>query len=317
MEPRKGRMPFGVHEGGGGGAEDANEAEAEQDLGPALPKGGTCLLTAGVVSSGKTTLLRALIHRIYTDETVDFAFRDANGDALHDPELQHWIFDYDAGRFPEGRTPVGKLQTFFIEFGQGRRAVRLSFADMSGEDYEGVVPARGSEAEEAVLDDGIEHILTTRDVKKLIIFVADGTRGEKPESTEERDQALFEDMMFFALLNRIRKLGVQRVRVLFVATKWDRVHERNQSARRFFARRFPQTRAALRRFRTADAQYIRFSVGEVVKGSDGKDRILRRDAKPISRVVQWIYSHAADRPLKGYPPMRQGLWRRLQEWVAS
>ena len=238
MNPRKGRMPFGVHEGGRGGAEAADGAEAVQDLGPALPKGGTCLLTAGVTNSGKSTLLRALIHRIYTDETVDFAFRDANGGALHDPEIQHWIFDYDVGRFPE-RTAVGKLQTFFIEFGQGRRAVKLSFADLSGEDYEGVVPARGSETEEAVLDDGIEHILTTRDVKKLIIFVADATRGEKPESTEERDQALFEDMMFFALLNRIRKLGVQRIRVLFVATKWDRVRERNQPAKRFFSRRLP------------------------------------------------------------------------------
>ena len=317
MNPRKGRMPFGVHEGGAGGAEAAHGTEAVQDPEPALPKGGTCLLTAGVVSSGKTTLLHALIHRIYTDETVDFAFRDANGDALHDPELQHWIFNYDAGHFPAGRTPVGKLQTFFIEFGQGRRAVKLSFADLSGEDYEGVVPARGSEAAEAVLDDGLEHILTTRDVKKLIIFVADGTRGEKPASTEERDQALFEDMMFFVLLNRIRKLGVRRIRVLFVATKWDRVHERNLSARRFFKRRFPQTRAALRRFHMADVQYIRFSVGEVGKWPDGKDRIVRHDATPISRVVQWIYSHAAGRPLKGYPPMRRGLWSRLKEWVAS
>ena len=305
------------------GIEEDDQLSALQ-AGPPLPRGGFCLFTAGAVGSGKSTLQHALVHRLYKDERIDFSFRNEEGEEHHDPDLQEWIFQFDRGEFPE-RTQ-GRLQTFFVEFGQRRRPVKLSFAEMSGEHFQAILPRSGQPELSPNLTPDLEHILTTKDVRKLFLFVADTTRHDPgralQQSTDDRDQALFEDMLFFALLSRIRELGLSRIRLLFAATKWDEAPNRNLDPERFFRAHFPQTRSALRRFPKAQVQYIRFSIGEVRTVEGGPDRrprvqIAKHDFAPIERVIQWIHTHAADRALRGYPAIRPTLWERIKGWAAT
>ena len=95
--------------------------------------------------------------------------------------------------------------------------MKLSFAEISGERFQDILPRSGQPEHSPNLAPDLEHILTTRDVKKLFLFVADTTRHDpgREQSTDDRDQALYEDMLFFALLGRIRELGLSRIRLLF------------------------------------------------------------------------------------------------------
>ena len=298
---------------------DGDDELSAIQAGPPLPQGGSCLFTAGAVGSGKSTLQHALIHSLYRDERIDFSFRNEDGEALHDPDLQEWIFQFDRGEFPE-RTPRSRLQTFFVQFGQRGRPVKLSFAEISGEHFQAILPRSGQPELSPNLAPDLEHILTTRDVKKLFLFIADTTRHDpgREQSTDDRDQALFEDMLFFALLGRIRELGLSRIRLLFAAAKWDEAPNRNLDPERCFRAHFPQTRSALRRFPKAQVQYIRFSVGDVRKVEGGSGvKIAKHDSAPIERVIQWIHTHAADRALRGYPAIRPTLWDRIKGWAAT
>lgn len=291
-------------------------ASAHETPTSVLPKDGACLLVAGATSSGKSTLLRGLIHELYTDDTMHLEFRDGDGEALHDPMLQGWVFEYHRGVFPKG-TPVGKLQSFFIEFGQGRQRMNLSLCDMAGEDYQAILPTSGGEAVEMALDEDVEHILTTKSVKKLFVFAADATRSGEENSTDDRDQPLYEDMLFSAVLTRMHTLGLRRIRVLFVATKWDAVAHKNQDPRQFFKRKLPQTRSRLNQFVRANVQYLRYTVGQVRTNADGEAEIARHDRMPVRRLAQWIHTHGTGQTLKGYPAIRQSVWGRLKEILAS
>ncbi len=293
---------------------------------PPLPQGGYCLFTAGVVGAGKSTLQHALIHRLYTDERIDLTFQNEDGQTNPSGELLGWINRFDRGEFPE-RTPQGTLQTFFIEFGQSRRSVKLSFMEISGEDFQAILPKREQPDYEPALPSELENVLTTKSVRKLFIFVADTTR-HGPEttpnkSTDDRDQRLFEDMMFSGLLAHIRDLGLSRIRLLFVAAKWDAVPNRNLDPKRFFGEHFPQTKSALRRFEKAQVQYIRFTVGNVQTSGDtavGSTRapiVEKHDFQPIKRVIQWVYVHATDRTLSGYPSVRLTFWQKIKQWSTT
>lgn len=292
-------------------------------IAPPLPHGGHCLFTAGTVGSGKSTLQHALIHRLYKDERIDFTFRNEEGKEHHDPELQEWIFQFDRGEFPE-RTR-GRLQTFFIEFGQRQRSVKLSFAEISGEHFQAILPRSGQPESPRHLDPDLEHILTTKGVRKLFLFAADTTRhdpeNDLQKSADDRDQALYEDMLFFVLLGRIRELGLSRINLLFAATKWDEAPNRNLDPERFFRAHFPQTRAVLRRFPKAQVQYIRFTIGNVQTAEDpgqgSRMQIAKHDFAPVDRVIQWIHTHAAGRTLQGYPAIRPTLWEKIKGWAAT
>lgn len=303
----------------------------EGRIGPVLPAGGVCLLTAGAVDAGKSTLQRSIIHRLFTDERIDFQLRNAEGEEHQDPRLQDWIFSTDRGEFPK-RTQ-GMLETFFIEFGQRRKQVRLSFAEISGEDFERILPKSNGEegGEGGDLRPEIEDILTTESVRKLLVFVADAKRyqtsgrrrnrtADGPEGTEKADvkQARYEDMLFATLLTRIRHLGLKRIRVLFVAAKWDEVKPRNLDPEQFFRRHFPQTRSILKRYEKAETQYIRFSVGTVEKDAEGNARaVMKIDPRPTERVIQWIYTESTGRRLKGYPAMRETWWEKVKRMASQ
>ena len=293
---------------------------------PPLPQDGYCLFTAGVVGAGKSTLQHALIHRLYTDERIDLTFQNEDGETSPNGELLGWINRFDRGEFPE-RTPQGTLQTFFIEFGRRRRPVKLSFVEISGEDFLAILPRKDRPDYEPRLPSELEHVLTAKGIRKLFIFVADTTRHDPAKapnrSSDDRDQRLFEDMVFSELLIHILDLGLNRIRLLFVAAKWDAAPNRNLDPKRFFGQHFPQTKSALRRFEKAQVQYIRFTVGNVQNTGDETAGVAqtpivgKHDFLPISRVIQWIHTHATERSLPGYPPVRMTLWQKIKRWAAT
>ena len=285
-----------------------------------LPKGGTCLITAGNTSSGKSTMHRALIHHLFTDEDVQMEFLNGQGEPMINKDLKDWILDFDRGEFPDRNVWNQNMDTFFIEFGQGRRMVNLSFFEISGEAFKKLIP--GPDHPPIDLIKGMEDILMAKEVNKLFIFVTDSMRnGNLEGSRRDEDQFLFDDMMFSELLSQIRQLGIRRIRLLFVAAKWDSVAGRAQTPRRFFMRKFPSTRATLKRFSLSDVTYIRFSVGDVQKqkNSTGErvDTIMKHDPLFAARVANWIYHKACGRPLKGHPRVDMTLWERIKGWAAQ
>ncbi len=308
---------------------DENDRLNPNRIVPPLPQGGYCLFTAGVVGSGKSTLQHALVHRLYTDERVDLTFKNEDGETSPNGELLDWINRFDRGEFPE-RTPKGTLQTFFIEFGQSgqsRRPVKLSFVEIPGEDFSAILPQKGRPDYEPRLSSELEHLLTAKDINKLFILVADTTRHDPAtalkKSSDERDQRLYEDMVFSELITYMRELGLNRIKLLFVAAKWDAAPNRNLDPKRFFGQHFPQARSALRRFEKAQVQYIRFTVGNVRISGDETEGFARtpivekHDFLPISRVIQWIHTHATERSLPGYPTVRLTLWQKIKRWAAT
>ena len=147
---------------------------------PPVPQGGYCLFTAGVVGAGKSTLQHALIHRLYTDERIDLTFQNEDGETSPNGELLGWINRFDRGEFPE-RTPQGTLQTFFIEFGQSRRPVKLSFVEISGEDFLAILPQKDRPDYEPRLPSELEH-LTDRKVHQEAVYL-----GGRHDSARSRD----------------------------------------------------------------------------------------------------------------------------------
>ncbi len=306
---------------------DENDRFTSNRTAPPLPKGGYCLFVVGAVRSGKSTLLHALIHRLYTDEHINLTFQNEDGETDPSIELLDWINRFDRGEFPE-RTPTGTLQAFFIEFGQGRQPIKLSFIDISGEHFVNILQQKNQPDPEHRLPSELEHILTATDIKKLFVLVSDTIRHEPAtmanRSSDDRgDQRLFEDMVFSELLTYIRDLGLNRIRLLFVAAKWDSTQNRNRDPKQFFGQHFPQTRSTLRGFERAQVQYIRFTVGTLrIKGGEANDLssrpiIEKHDFLPISRVIQWIHTHATGRGLSHYPPVRLTLWQKIKRWAAT
>lgn len=290
---------------------------------PPLPHDGYCLFTAGAAGVGKSTLQHALIHRLHTDENIQFKLRNTEGLEHQDPALQEWIYRFDRGEFPE-RTPRGTLQTFFVEFGQRRPLARLSFVEISGEHFQAILPDSATPGRLPELHQDLEYILTSERVKKLFVFVADAARHQGRKDDEDaaqgdRDQALYEDMLFSRLLAWVKSVGVKRIRLLFAAAKWDAVRYRNLDPENFFRKHFPQTRAELKTFETAKVYYVRFSIGEIETRSEESRQVMQivqHNYQPIERLINWIHINATGRRLKGYPPIEPTLWERIKRWAA-
>ena len=298
----------------------------DQDQIPPLPEDGYCLFTTGATSAGKSTFQHAIIHRLYTDEKMNLSFLNEEGKPIQDPDLQEWIFKFDRGEFPE-RTKKNKFQTFFIKFGQHQRLIKLSFVEIAGEHFEEILARLDELDHKPRLNSNLEQILTTPNLKKLFVFLADATRNDSSnspiDSENSQHQRLYQDMMFSSLLQYFRILGMSRIKILFAATKWDEVSNRNMNPEKFFRENFPQTRAALRKFPKARVDYLRFSVGQVqIKETSGstdnpKRTISKHDLKPIGCVIHWINYQATGKKLKGYPTIRRTVWQKLFDWAAS
>lgn len=302
--------------------EDLPEAERPSIV---LPEGGHCLFTVGAVGAGKSTLQHAVIHRLYTDERLALTMHGEETETLDNQDLQEWIFKFDRGEFPN-RTPRGRLQKFYVRFGEHKRKrVELSFMEISGEHFEEIIGGEDRNGHGPRLNDELERVLERTDVQKLFVFVSDATRhggnADRHRSKEAREQALYEDMLFSHLLQRLGELDLKRIKVLFVAAKWDAASERKTGPRRFFKRHFPGTRAMLKQMHKADVKYIRYSIGKVreeeTENEGRRAYIDRRQTEPTERIVQWIHTEATGRRLKGYPSMHLTLWERIKTWVSA
>ena len=293
-----------------------------------LPLDGYCLITAGAVGAGKSTFQNSLMHRLYKDARIVLKILNEDGEIFQSPELQDWILRFDRGDFPSS-TSRNLMQTFNIEFGADKRFLaKLSFLEISGEHFQDILPTKADPDYQPQLNTALENILTTPSVKKLFVFIADSTRYDDSkfpshDSEDERDQPLYQDMLFSCLLNEIRRLGLKKIRLLFIASKWDVVSFTNTSTKKFFREHFPRTRATLRNFSNTNENYLQFSVGKVqdVKNEHNKKdirkKIIKHDYSQIDRVIHWIYYQAKDRKLKGYPPIRLTLWEKIKNWAAS
>lgn len=277
-----------------------------------IPAGNNCLFTVGTVSAGKSTLQHALVHRLWKDDRIKLQFWDMQSglpqEQKQDGVLMDWVIKFDRGELPR-RTPKDTFETFSVEFGMAKgKQVKLSFVEISGEHFEDMLPKPDQPDHEPRLKSEMVRLLTEKKINKYFVFVADTDRQLDAKATFQQDT------LFSRILEEFKRLKLRRIRVLFLAAKWDQVDNKNLHPRQFFSRHFPNSMAALRDYRGAKVQFIRFTIGELAPAADDGSalQILRRDFEPVERVIQWVYFHTTGRRLQHYPPINETLWEKIK-----
>jgi len=116
-------------------------------------------------------------------------------------------------------------------------------------------------------------------------------------------------------------IGLRNLNILFIAAKWDVVQNEYKSDRQYFRTNFPQTRSTIMSSPRIRAQYLPFSVGEVVleKRESGESiaRLKSIEKRYVEYLISWIYQSFTQRQLKGYPNVKVGLWGKIKNFLAA
>lgn len=267
-------------------------------------RSGNYIFTVGDVSSGKSVLQNLLIYRLWTHEKIIYTYSSKDGNPKHDATLNDWVERFSNGNLPE-RTRAAILQEFNISFGQSeKRKLELNFVEMSGELINSIVPNKSGSKPKIAKD--IESFLKQKNINKRFIFVSNGELYKRGNETKH---GFKEDILFNSLLRYLtgkKGLGMTRLKVLFVAAKWDTVEQQYQNgAEEYFRRNFPQTRGLLKQS-TSQVSYIPFSVGTVTD-----QKITSFESKHVDRMIQWIYNSYTGNTLKGFPRVTRTLLEKI------
>jgi hypothetical protein len=286
-------------------------------------KSGNYLFTIGNTSSGKSTLQNLLIYRLWSKEDIIFEYANKDGDHRHDKLLDDWVTNLRQGNFPL-RTKQGILQEFSITISQAKKKkLELNFLEMSGEDIKSIVPTL-DKSKKPKINEQLVAYLTTKKTKinKRFIFVSDAEENKKKRSSPNTD-TINEDMLFNHFLRYLLGkdgLAMKKIKVLFVAAKWDLLKGEYSTAQEYFRKNFPQTRGILK-YNRADAVYIPFSVGvtetkEVEEnGKKSFKKLIRSlESKYVDSLIQWIYSSFTNNTLKGMPKISLSLLDKIRSF---
>jgi energy-coupling factor transporter ATP-binding protein EcfA2 len=276
-------------------------------------KAGSYLITVGNPSAGKSTLQNALVYRLWSDQRINFEYSSLDDDHEHDAILNSWVTSFASGELPR-RSEQGILQEYNIRFGQAsKQPLTLNFLEISGEDIKSIVPKVGA-SQPPRLNPQLERYLRNEQINKRFLFLSDASLNRK---TNEDSGMYREDMLFNTLIQHLlsdKAIGLKRINVLFVATKWDMVQAEYSSIVEYFNKNFPQTRALVSSTDRIIAQYIPFSIGEIQVDTSGNPKVMSLQSRYIDLVIQWIYSSYIGTDLKGYPRMKLNLWDKVKSF---
>lgn len=278
-------------------------------------KKGNFLITVGNPSAGKSTLQNALIYRLWTDKRITFDYANKVDDHEHDAIINRWISNFADGRLP-ARSEQGILQEFNIRVSQRERPpLQLNFLEISGEDIKSVVPSEGS-LTAPTLNAQLERYLKNDNLNKRFVFLSDSTLSRKfgENKGQYREDILFNSLIRYCLADNA--IGLSKMKILFVASKWDVVQSEYTSVIEYFNKNFPQTRALVSSSDRIIAQYLPFSIGEVVSSPSGEPKIESLQGRYLDFLIQWIYQSYIGRPLKGYPKLNHNLWDKFKALFA-
>lgn len=283
-------------------------------------RSGNFVFTVGKVSSGKSTLQSFLIHRLWTDPRITFEHEPMDGNEDNEAYLHGWVNNVASGLFP-ARTGAGKIREFCISFGHAeRRKVKLNFIEIAGEDIVSIVPS--VEPSSRQLNHYLERYLREPGLNKRFVFVSDAAdNGEGGPASESKLQ---EDILFASLIKHLRNsdgIGLKRLSILFVVSKWDQVKNDYRSVKHYFREHFPQTLSLTTRSSQISANFMPFSVGEVsVARSQEQDKnvplIVRKDPRYIDYLISWLFDEFVRDRLPGYPQLRPTPLQRFKNWFA-
>jgi hypothetical protein len=276
---------------------------------------GNFLFTVGGVASGKSTLQNFLIHRLHVDEGLYFDRTSSDGKTANEAYLNAWVQNIAAGYLPE-RTHKGVLREFNVRFGQrGRPNLDFSFIEIAGEDIRSIVPT--ADQKQPKLHEHLERYLRQGGVNKRFLFISDASRNRLGRGTFEED-VLFDTLIRYLLSDN--GIGLRSLNILFVAAKWDVVQHEYTSDRQYFRTNFPQTRSTVQSSPRIKAQYMPFSVGEVVvekrDGGESVARLKTIERKYVELLISWIYHSFTQRQLSGYPRVTVRFWDRIKNYFA-
>jgi len=252
-------------------------------------KRGNYVFTVGNVSSGKSCLQNMIVHRLMKRSDIDLGYANKDGDHVHDSILNDWITRIDRGELPV-RTRQNRLQEFSFKFTpEKKKSLKINFIELSGEDIKSIIPS-STKGDSPSLNENLTLYLKSNasSIKKRFIFVADATR-EFPD--HELSDDLSEDILFNTLIKHLlsKQIGLHKIQVLFLVSKWDTVKSQYKNARQFVRKNFPQTTRVLRSDR-CNVTYGPYSVGDVtIDKITQEPKITRLDSIYTDMVLQWIY----------------------------
>ncbi len=275
-------------------------------------RSGNYLITVGNPSAGKSTLQNALIYRLWTDKRIDCEYSNLTDDPDHDAILHSWVSNFANGHLPP-RSLKGILQEFSVRIGQkGRPPLGLNFLEISGEDIKSILPTEGAN-DAPSLNPQLERYLRVDQINKRFLFLSDASlnRNNKEDRGHYREDILFNTLIRYLL--SAKGVGLDRVSILFVAAKWDVVSSEYSSISEYVNKNFPQTRALISNTDKIHAQYIPFSIGEIISSKDtGDQTIMSLQSKYIDFLIQWIYQGFQGQTLNGYPKLELTWWDKFK-----
>jgi hypothetical protein len=179
-----------------------------------------------------------------------------------------------------------------------------------------IVPT--AEQREPKLNDHLERYLRQAGVNKRFLFISDASRNRLGRGTFEED-VLFDTLIRYLLSDT--GVGLRNLNILFIAAKWDVVQNEYKSDRQYFRTNFPQTRSTVLSSPRIKAQYLPFSVGEVVlerrDSGESVARLKSIEKRYVEFLISWIYRSFTQRQLKGYPKVNLSLWGRIKNFLAA
>lgn len=281
-------------------------------------KTGNYIFTIGNVSAGKSTLQNLLIYRLWSREDILFEYSNKDGDHRHDKLLDDWVKRLQMGYLPD-RTTQGLLQEFNITISQKRKKqLEINFLEISGEDIKSIVPTLDIEHKPKINEQLVAYLSTTKTrINKRFIFVSNAEENKKNKSSPS---TIPEDILFNHFLTYLlgkNGLAMTKIKVLFVATKWDVVRSEYNTVQEYFRKNFPQTRGKLQSSK-CETVFIPFSVGAIEKRpidekkTNFEERIISLESRYVDLVIQWIYLTFTGNSLKGMPKISDSLLDKLR-----
>jgi hypothetical protein len=269
-------------------------------------KQGNYIFTVGEVSSGKSVLLHLIMHRLWKKPDVIFEPACIDDDPIQKKIINDWIIECDNGILPD-RTAAGSLQEFNVTIGQdNKKKLTVNFIEMSGEDVISIVPNLTPDDNPPEVHQDLIRYLKLRkgQLNKRFIFISD-TTNTGTEKCYSEDTLFYEFTRFL-----IKNIGLKKIVVLFVASKWDLSQKNYKTVGQYFKAKFPQTISILKAA-NCNATYTSFSAGSIRETEqDGQSiiRINRLDTGYTDFVIQWIYYTFTGNYLNNMKKIKKSVW---------
>ncbi|CAM1364547.1 hypothetical protein [Tenacibaculum xiamenense] len=247
----------------------------------------TYFFVFGNSTAGKSAMLSALLYHMKTSGLGQL--RSLSLDVDHhrrgDYILNQMIRKVRKGEFIGGTKLLDTDFEFPTEINlefqpNGKPSMPFCLLEMAGEDLK-EIELRDEGKIGGKFDERIDAYLHHKDCNLKFICVVD---VDTPENSED---------LIDQFINYIYKIGRQNDPLLLSINKWDTIKDQYGSAKDYINKKLPLLKNHLFD-ENRDMSYMKFSVGDVVKGGDleSDDTYTFKQEKGADKLLNWMYSIA-------------------------